>query len=295
MSCLTIAQIVVVMLLWAACFPALAIGIELAPHVTFATLRAGFAGLTLTAIAITLGQKLPVEAKLWIRLTIVGVGATTLGFLGMFHAAEFVSPGLATVIANAQPLLAAGLGAFVLNESLTAQSRAGLLVGFLGILVISSPQLVAGEQQNYILGIAYILLAAIGISVSNVMIKTLSGKLDALMAMGLQMLIGSIPLALVGALTEDPTDVTWSYDFLGILVFVSLPGTALAYWLWFSALEKTQLSHANAFSFLVPIFGLSMGWFLFDETLNAYQAWGIALTIMGVGLVLYSQDPTQTA
>lgn len=29
-------------------------------------------------------------------------GATTLGFLGMFHAAEFVSPGLATIIANAQ-------------------------------------------------------------------------------------------------------------------------------------------------------------------------------------------------
>lgn len=295
MSRLTIAQIVVVMLLWAACFPALAIGIELAPHLTFATLRAGLAGLTLTAIAITLGKKLPVEAKLWIRLTVVGFGATTLGFLGMFHAAEFVSPGLATVIANAQPLLAAGLGAFVLNESLTTQSKAGLLVGFLGILVISSPQLVAGGQENYILGIAYILLAAIGISVSNVLIKTLSGKLDALMAMGLQMLIGSIPLALVAALTENPAEITWSYDFLGILVFISLPGTALAYWLWFSALEKTQLSHANAFSFLVPIFGLTMGWFFFDETLNSCQAWGIALTIMGVGLVLYSQDSTQTA
>jgi len=295
LSRLTIAQILVVMLLWAACFPALAIGIDLAPHLTFATLRAGLAGLTLIAIAITLGQKLPADSNLWIRLTGIGIGATTLGFLGMFHAAEFVSPGLATVIANAQPLLAAGLGACVLNETLTTQAKAGLLVGFLGILVISLPQLVASGQQNYVLGIAYILLAATGISVSNVMIKTLSSKLDALMAMGLQLLIGSVPLALIAPLTEQPSEVTWSPDFIGILVFLSLPGTALAYWLWFSALEKTQLSHANAFSFLVPIFGLTMGWFFFNETLNAYQASGIALTIFGVGLVLFSQNCAQTA
>jgi len=44
------------------------------------------------------------------------LGATMVGFIGMFHAAEFVSPGLATAIANAQPLIAALLGRIVLGE-----------------------------------------------------------------------------------------------------------------------------------------------------------------------------------
>jgi len=295
LSRFTVAQIVLVMLLWASCFPALAVGIDLAPHLTFAALRAGLAGLTLAAIAIWLRQKIPRDVRLWGKLSIVGIGATSLGFLGMFHAAEFVSPGLATVVANAQPLMAAGLGAFVLNEVLSLKAKTGLCVGFLGIFVISTPQLSAGGQDDFLLGIAYILLAAAGISVSNVVIKTLSGEIDALMGMGLQMLIGSIPLALLASLTEDPTQVKWSLEFLTILVFVSLPGTALAYWLWSSVLQKTQLSRANAFSFLVPIFGLIMGWLLFSETLNSYQFAGILLTLLGVGLVLCGEKTEGSA
>lgn len=283
----TIAQVILVMLLWAACFPALALGIDLAPHLTFATLRAVLAGLSLTVIALLLGQRIPAEPGIWGRLGVVGFGATTLGFLGMFHAAEFVSPGLATVVANTQPLLAAGLGAFILNETLDRQARWGLAVGFLGIVVISAPQFLASGQQSYLVGLAYILLAATGISISNVMIKSLAGHLDALMAMGLQMLIGSVPLALIAVVTEDATTITWSLEFVSVLAFVSLPGTALAYWLWFSALEKTQLSRANAFSFLVPIFGLTLGWLLFNETLNTYQTSGIALTFIGIVLVLF--------
>jgi drug/metabolite transporter (DMT)-like permease len=44
----------------------------------------------------------------------------------MFHAAEFVSPGLATVIANGQPLLAAILADAVLGEKIKAMGKVGL-------------------------------------------------------------------------------------------------------------------------------------------------------------------------
>ena len=196
MTIVTIAQIILVMLLWAACFPLITAGIEFAPHLTFAALRAILAGVVLTALALALRQPLPKEGRVWAMVAVVGLGATSLGFLGMFHAAEFVSPGIATVIANTQPLMAAGLAGIVLNERLTAHGKAGLALGFVGILVIVSPQLLSEGQNNYILGVAYIVLAALGITVSNVLIKRIAGNVDALMAMGLQMLIGSIPLIL---------------------------------------------------------------------------------------------------
>ena len=285
MTIATIAQTVLVMLLWAACFPLITAGIEFAPHLSFAALRAILAGLTLTALALALRRPLPKERGAWAMIAIVGLGATSLGFLGMFHAAEFISPGIATVIANTQPLLAAVLAGMILGERLTIRGKAGLFLGFVGILAITSPQLFSSAQENYVLGVAYIVLAALGITVSNVLIKRIAGNVDALMAMGLQMLIGSIPLIFGAWAMEDPTAIQWSFTFIGALLGLSLFGTALVYWLWFSVLEQAPLNRANAFSFLIPIFGLTMGALFYGETLGWPQLAGIAFTILGVGLV----------
>lgn len=285
----TIAQIILVMLLWAACFPLITVGITFSPHLTFAALRALLAGAALIAVALALRQPLPKGRRIWAMLAIVGTGATSLGFLGMFHAAEFVSPGIATVIANTQPLLAAGLAGIILKERLTVQGKVGLASGFIGILVITSPQLFADGEEYYMLGVAYIVLAALGVTVSNVVIKRIAGQVDALMAMGLQLLIGSIPLAIVAWATEEPTDIQWSLTFVGVLLTLSLFGSALVYWLWFSVLKKAPLNSANAFSFLIPIFGLTMGALFYGETLGWPQLVGIVLAILGVALVTYQR------
>jgi drug/metabolite transporter (DMT)-like permease len=284
MNITTIGKIVLVMLLWAACFPLITAGIEFAPHLTFASLRAIVAGVLLIALALSLRRPLPSSARIWAMITAIGIGATSLGFLGMFHAAEFVTPGIATVIANAQPLLAAILAAVILNEKITARGVVGLILGFIGILFIALPQLVSGSE-NFIRGIGYIILAAIGITVGNVLIKRIAGNVDALMAMGLQMLIGSVPLAVGAWGMEVPTEIQWSLTFVGILLFLSVIGTAFVYWLWFSVLANVPLNQANVFSFLIPTFGLAAGALFFGETLGWSQLVGIALTVMGVGLV----------
>jgi len=285
MTPLSISKIIAAMLLWAACFPLITIGITLAPHLSFATLRAVIAGLVLVGLACALRRPFPRGLRVWASLSVMGVGATSLGFLGMFHAAEFVSPGIATVIANTQPLLAAGLGAVVLGERLSARGKAGLFVGFMGIVVIAAPRLIAGGQDSYLIGMAYIVLAALGITFSNVMIKKIAGQIDPLMAMGVQFLIGSVPLAIAAGLTEDPGAIQWSFTFIAILLALALFGSALVYVLWMSVLEKVPLYQANAFSFLVPVFGLTMGMLFFGETLDLTKLIGIALAIFGVVLV----------
>jgi len=248
-------------------------------------MRALLAGSTLVALAFVLGRPMPKGVRTWGILVAVGLGATTLGFLGMFHAAEFVSPGIATVIANTQPLLAAILASAFLGERLDLSGKSGLALGFGGIVVIAAPQLLAAAAGNYTIGVAYIVLAALGITVSNVLIKRIAGEVDALMAMGIQMLIGALPLLAIALVFEQPQDVIWSSRFLFALVGLSLPGTALVYWLWFSILQKVQLNRANAFSFLVPIFGLAMGVFFFGETMGWPEAGGIALALLGIFLV----------
>ena len=274
--------VTLVMILWAVCFPLITTGIEYAPHLTFATLRALLAGASLVFLAFILGRRMPEGMKNWTILIGVGFGATTLGFLGMFHAAEFVSPGVATVIANTQPLLAAVLASVVLRERLDLRGKLGLILGFSGIVLIAVPQLFTSSTNTYAIGVAYIVLAALGITVSNVLIRRVADEVDALMAMGMQMLIGAFPLLIAAWAFEDPRDIAWSTRFVFSLVGLSLPGTALVYWLWFSILQKIPLNRANAFSFLIPIFGLSMGALFFGERVGWLEVGGIVLALLGI-------------
>src|SRR3546814_10508953 len=99
------------------------------------------------------------------------------------------------------------------------------------------------------------------------------------------LLIGAAPLALLSMLTEDISSLTWSTEFVLVLVALSVFGTSLAFWLWFEALEKVALNRANAFTFLVPIFGLAIGAALFGERLAWIQAAGVVLVLVGIVLV----------
>ncbi|MFN3727549.1 MAG: DMT family transporter [Allosphingosinicella sp.] len=281
----TALRLLAVMMLWASCFPLITIGLDLAPHIAFAALRAAVAGLCLIVLGALCGRPVPDGGCAWILIVVVGLGATSMGFLGMFHAAEFIAPGLATVIANVQPIIAALLAGVFLGERLDAIGKIGLVVGLAGIAVIAWPGPAADYVEGYSLGIAYVVLAAIGVAVGNIAMKRLTGQADPIMAMGFQLLIGAAPLALLSVQSEDVTLLKWSTEFVLILAALSILGSSLAFWLWFEALERVDLNRANAFTFLVPIFGLMIGAAFFGERLETVQVGGAVLVLTGILLV----------
>lgn len=281
----SVLQVLLVMLFWSGCYPLITIGIEHAPHLSFAALRALLAAAVLLAIAIWRGRSWPRGLGAWAHILGIGLGATSLGFLGMFHAAEFVAPGLATVIASTQPLLAALLASLMLGERLPRQGRIGLVLGFVGIVVIVAPGFFDQESDTYLIGIAYVVLAALGVTVSNVLIKRIAGTLDGMTVMGLQLLLGALPLVLLALATEDPLAINWNPSFVAALIGLAVPGTVAVYGLWINLLERVPLSQANAFSFLVPVLGLSTGVAFFGEAISWIEGGGMTLTILGVAIV----------
>nr|WP_244959112.1 DMT family transporter [Novosphingobium marinum] len=275
---------ILVMVLWASCYPLITIGLDFAPHLTFASLRAVTAGSALLLVALCLGKPFPKDRAEWGWIALAGLGMTGLGYFGMFHAAEFVAPGLATVVANTQPIFAAVLAYGLIGERLALRGWTGLLIGFLGVIIVAAPQVFAGNERSTGLGLMYVLLAALGVAAGNVAIRKLANRVDAAMAMGLQLLIGAIPLMIIAVLTEHPRAVVWSPGFIVSLVGLALPGTALAFWLWQTTLRSMPLSKANVFSFLVPFLGITIGALFFAEPLTLMVMIGVVLAGIGVYL-----------
>jgi len=280
-----VAGLLAVSFLWALCYPLIAIGIRFAPPFAFAALRALIAGVALMALAWALGRPVPRDLRTWAMLAAIGLGTTSLGFLGMFDASRYVSPGLATVIANGQPLLAAVLAHLFLAERLGPMQRLGLLLGFLGIVVISLPQFSDQTRASFAVGVTYIAFAAAGVAVGNILMKALGRRVDALVATGAQTLIGALPLSAGALLIERPAAVVWSPMFLASLLSLALFGTALAYWLWFALLARVPFSRANAFTFVTPIVGFAIGVVFFGERLGIAAVVGLLLTAVGITFV----------
>lgn len=277
-----LARLTLVMFLWAACFPLIAAGLSLAPPLYFAALRSFVAGAGLLGLAFALRRPMPQGWRVWLSLLSVGLSATGLGFGGMFLAGGVVSPGLATVIANAQPLIAAGLAYFILGERLGPRRRVGLMLGFAGIVLIAMPGFGGANPNSTPGGVGYVLLGALGVAAGNVLFKRLVGQVDLLMATGWQFILGGIPLLLAALSFEQAAQVEWGLDFVIVLLALGLLGTALAFALWFSLLRRGELNRLNTFTFLTPAFALLIGAVFFGERLGLVEVGGIILTLIGV-------------
>lgn len=272
------------MALWASCYPLIAVALDDAPHLTFAALRAFMAGASLMLIALMTRASWPKTQAEWGWIALAGVGMTGIGYFGMFHGAEFLAPGLATVLSNTQPLIAGLLAALILGERTRAAGWSGLAIGFVGVAVIALPSFAPGAGGASLLGLGYVMLAATGVAAGNIAIKRLASPVAPVMAMGLQLLVGAGLLAVLAVLLEDPTEIEWTGRFIAALLGLALPGTALAFWLWQITLARLTVAQAVAFSFIVPVIGLAAGWAFFGEKLTTLTIAGAALSVAGVVL-----------
>ena len=278
----TVASLLVVVTLTALCYPLITVGSAYAAPFQFATLRAGVAGAALGLLAVALRRQFPRSLRLWLLIALSGFSATTIGFLSMFMAAGLVSPGVATVVAGTQPIIAALVALVIFGEPFGKGHGVGMLVSLLGIAAIAAPDLAAGGVRASA-GIGLVILATLGTALGNAVTKRLAGDVDAIAAAA-QLLFGALPLAALSYATEPWTARLVAPAFLASLAVLALGGTAITYWLWIRILSRSSLNSANAFMFLVPLLGVAISAVFLGERIGPLTVLGMGLAIGGVVL-----------
>tara|TARA_R110000850_G_C9974283_1_gene465410 strand:+ start:863 stop:1762 length:900 start_codon:yes stop_codon:yes gene_type:complete len=286
----TVAGMVLIAFLWAICFPFIVVGLPDAPPLLFAALRAISAGFCLILIAVGKGKRISFSPRKFLMLTVIGFSYTGMGLGGMFLGAGKLGPGLATVLANAQPLFAAVLGLFIFRELVTGRMFAGLIVGFIGVVVLATPEMEFGNAR--FTGAVYVLVGAIGTAFGNVLLKYQAGSDDIYWAMGIQLVIGSAFLGIASVGLGEGMEIDWTWSFSAALFVLAIPATALMVVLWYALLASAPLNSLNSFTFLTPVFGLVMGILLVGETFSFVEVIGIGITV--IGLVIIVKAPRRT-
>lgn len=218
-----------------------------------------------------------------------------LGFLGISFHQWLQSTGLVTSAASTtawivatSPVFIAILGWVVLRERSTWLQIIGILLAFLGVLLVVSKGQFDISTIGYIgtTGDVLILLSAVNWAVFSVLSRGMLKRLPSALMMFYVMLFGLGFSSLFFFIKTGMGDIAHltKNSWVAVLV-LGILGSGLAYIAWYDALQSLTASQAGVFLNIEPLVTLLVAFFVLGEAITWASLLGGAVIILGVWLV----------
>jgi drug/metabolite transporter (DMT)-like permease len=245
--------------------------------------RLGIGGLVLFALMLARRQPLspgvPILSVLWLGLT-----QTAIFYGAMFWGIVHGGAGLASVLANTDPLFVAVLAVAFLGEHLSRTQQVGLAFGFAGVACAACSGGLWPPHPTLAAGI--VLIGAFAWSVGTIVaVGALRGASHPISLAAWQMTLGAALLAVVSPLGEHDKVPSSARD-IGLILFLGLLCSAFPTALFYFALRVGAASEISALFFLVPVIGVATAWPLLGEQLTLSLGIGLVGVSVGLWLVL---------
>jgi drug/metabolite transporter (DMT)-like permease len=264
--------------MWSSAFATARVIVAHAPPLASLSVRFLISGLIAVLIARALGQTWRLAPSQARAVILFGLCQNAL-YLGLnFIAMQWVEASLAAIIAASMPLIAALLAWVAFRERVAPLGILGLLAGFAGVGLIMGSRLSGGADP---LGVALCVAGAIALAVATLTVRGASTGGNLLMVVGLQMLVGSVILGVVSALSET-LQVTMTPAFLAAFAYqIAVPGLA-ATLIWFALVGRIGSTRASTFHFLNPFFGVAIAAALLGEAIRPLDILGVGIAMAGI-------------
>ena len=220
----------------------------------------------------------------WKHLLVLGLISTALPFSLISVSTQLSTAGFASIINALTPIFSTLIAWLWLKDSLTPAAMLGILLGFLGVMVM-----VLDEQTISASYTLLPILAGLGATffyglTGNYSLRFVKGVTPLTVSAGCQ--LGSALLMLPVALLywpEEPIPPTgWLLAaILGILC------TGVAFMVYFHLLKTVGVARTVIVTYLVPVFAMIWGMLFLNETITLKMLGGAALILTGIGLTTW--------
>lgn len=207
-----------------------------------------------------------------------------LYFLGEYYGLSMVSATISAVIISTIPIFTPFVARKFFKEKLSLLNIIGLMVSFIGVLIIVLKKDLSLSVSG--LGISLLIMALISAVIYSVLVKKLTAIYSPVTIIANQNLIGTIlflPLFLYFDFSEF-IKITPDYITIISLFMLSIFGSSICYVLYAFVLKRLELSKANIYTNLIPIFTMMASYFFLDESFSTIKIVGILIVIVGIVL-----------
>ena len=273
-------------IMWGTSYAFIKLGVETLPTFTLIATRLliGF-GLLATVVLIA-REPLPRNPRTYLHLIVMAAINIVIPFTLITTAERSVDSAIAAILNGAVPLIVIVLAAFTFHdEPITVNRLVGVIVGYIGVIVLVGPGLTAASGGSAFSGELALLGSTVSYAVGAVYarrnIRGLRPMIPAVFQVG-------FALIMVGALAfafEKPLAVSWNLDALIAVAWLGLLGSGLAYLVMFRLLSRIGATATSQLAYLLPVVGIVTGALMFGEQVDTGVIAGTGLILGGVTLV----------
>ena len=280
-------------LIWGSSFLWIRIAVQDIGPFTLVALRLLFGLLGLLAVMAYKKQPFPRDRRTLRSLAIMGIINTALPFTLISWGETRIESSLASILNGTVPLFAIIIAHLWLHdERITLARIIGLLVGFVGVVILVGRDFDIESLGGNFLGQLAVIAASISYAVSATFSrKYLRGQApvvqstmtllvaDALMWLSLPAVHCFTPS--LDAPNQFPTlPITWvAIIWLGVL------GSCVAYLMYFWLLNTWGVTRSSLVTYIFPVVGLILGIVFLGETIDWRLVAGSALVVSGIAVV----------
>ncbi len=271
--------------IWGTSFVFIKVSLEGLSPLQIAVARIGLGAAVLLGIVALRSGRLPRGWSTWGHLAVVGVLANVVPFFLFGWAEQRVPSSLAGIYNATTPLftLLAAMTALRSEERATLSRLAGLLLGFLGVVVVLAPwrglgsAALNGQLACLTAGACY------GLAITYTR-RYLSGRGYSALALAAgQLLCAAAELVLLAPLwAAHPVSLPWRVS-LSILALGGL-GTGIAYLIFYGLIGEIGATAASTVTYLVPVVAVALGVAVLREAVGWNDFAGAVVVLLGVAV-----------
>ncbi|MFH0882104.1 MAG: EamA family transporter [bacterium] len=247
---------------------------------TLGALRLLPASLILLMIARFRRSRLRPTRSEFITLTLSGL-LLWIGGNGLVNWAEQrADSGYTALIVGALPMWTALYEAILDRRTPSMRLAGGLLVGFMGLGVLTYPEIHGGHHADA-LSVLALLAAPMFWGMGMILMARRPVKLGSMAIAGWQQLIGFvgfvIMLTLTGEKWHTPTAAAW-----GGWAYLVVAGSLIAFTSFMKVLKLLPTSIVSTYAYVNPVIAVFLGWLILRESLTFNTLVGATLVLLGV-------------
>lgn len=270
-------------LLWATGFLTARFGIPYANAMTLLAIRFGFAALMMVSVAVVTRAAWPRSLRTVLHLVVTGVLLQAV-YLGGCYAAIYagIPAGMTALIAGFQPILTAALAGPLLEEHLNSRQWIGILLGFVGLVLVIWDKLQV--DLGHLWGLAFAILSLLGITGATLYQKLFVPKVDLRSGAAIQYTAAALVMWPV-AFWLGIGEVHWVTPFILCMIWmvVVLSGISIALLTWM--IQHGAASKVSSLFYLTPPAAALGAYLCFDERLGWLALCGMAVVAVAIVLV----------
>ncbi len=281
------AMLLFLSVLWGCSFFFVEIAVKALPPLTIVTLRVLLAASALWCILFAMGIRPPRSWSVWSTLAIMGCVNNVIPFTLIVWGQTHIQSGLASILNATMPLWTVLLAGLMLaDEKLSLSKISGIVIGFIGVVIMIGPDLLVGIGDS-VLGQLAIVMATFCYGLASVYGRRLKSMgVNPIMATTGQLTMASVILLPIVLWVDQPFNLSNpSMGIWGAVIGLALFSTALAYIIYFRILSTSGAGNISLVTFLIPVSAILLGSVFLDESLQMIHFIGMAFIGLGLSFI----------